>query len=151
MKIKLSHNDQIIEANDSESLLAQLKKNNFAIKSICGGCASCGACIVQIIDGEENLQEPTFEEKQLIGNVFHITKERLACQTYLHGDVTVDITKHLEIGTKKAITVRRTKAESEQIKETRMEERKERNANKPKKLGGGKKPKAFNFKDEEEK
>lgn len=151
MKITLQHNNQVIEANDSDSLLAQLKANGFNIKSTCGGCASCGQCTVVIKEGESHLQEPTFEEKQLIGNVFHITKERLACQTYLSGDVTIDISAHLEAKTKKkAVTVRRTREEADKVVEDRKQASKEKRDNAPKRLGGGKKAKAFTFIDDSE-
>lgn len=151
MKITLAHNDQVIEANDSDSLFIQLKRAGLAIKSTCGGCASCGQCVIVVEAGKENLQEATFEEKQLLGNVFHITKERLSCQTYLNGDVTIDISRHLEQEQKsKTTVVRRTKEQALAVKEERIQKRKEINENRPKRLGGGKRPRAFNFQNESE-
>lgn len=150
MKITLSHNDQVIEANSNDSVLTQLKAAGLSIKSTCGGCASCGQCTVVIKKGDSHLQEPTFEEKQLIGNVFHITKERLACQTYLSGDVTIDISSHLEKKKKKVVTVRRSREEADQVLEERKAASKEKRDTKPKRLGGGKKAKAFNFVDDNE-
>lgn len=150
MKITLEHNGHEIEANDSDSLFAQLKAADINVKSTCGGCASCGQCVVVIKEGESNLQEINFEEKQLLGNVFHITKERLACQTYLTGDVTIDISAHLSAAPKKAKVVRRTREEADQVVEDRKQAAKEKRESKPKRLGGGKKPKAFTFKTEEE-
>lgn len=151
MKITLQHNQQVIEANDTDSLLTQLKANGLNIKSTCGGCASCGQCMVVIKEGESHIQEPTFEEKQLIGNVFHITKERLACQTYISGDVTIDISTHLEAANKKkATTVRRTREEADKVVEDRKQASKEKRETMPKRLGGGKKAKAFSFQDESE-
>jgi len=29
-----------------------------------------------------------------LGNVFHITRQRLSCQTYISGDVTLDVSHH---------------------------------------------------------
>ena len=81
MKISFTHNDEVIDGNSTDSLLTILKAAGKSIKSTCGGCASCGQCVVVLEDGDKNVSEPNFEEKQLIGNVFHITKERLACQT----------------------------------------------------------------------
>lgn len=151
MKITLEHNAQTIEANDSDSLLTQLKGAGFDIKSTCGGCASCGQCVIVIKDGEANLQDPSFEEKQLIGNVFHITKERLACQTFMTGDITIDISNHLQKERKnKSTVVRRTKEEAQQVVEERKQKAKEKRENAPKRLGGGKRPKAFNFQNESE-
>ena len=141
----------VIEMNGSDSLLEQLKKHDLNIKSACGGCASCGQCMVVITSGSENLNEPSFEEKQLIGNVFHITKERLACQTKVQGAVTVDISIHKDLPSiKPVVTKRRTKEQAENIVTDRREAASEKRKNKTHKLGGGKKPKPFNFSDEEE-
>lgn len=142
---------KVINMNSSDSLLSQLKGSGYDIKSTCGGCASCGHCTVVISTGDENLNEPSFEEKQLIGNVFHITKERLACQTTIIGPVTIDITAHLDtMKPKKATTVRRTRSEADEIVVKRREASIEKRANKTPRQGGGKKPKAFNFNEEDQ-
>lgn len=158
MKITLDHNGQLIEANDSDSLFTQLKAAGFNIKSTCGGCASCGQCVVVIKEGEHNLEPIKFEEKQLLGNVFHITKERLSCQTFLNGDITVDIGAHLELNQfnqinqneQKVKVVRRSKEQAQQVLDERKQKAKEKKENAPKRLGGGKKPKAFSFKEDED-
>ena len=118
---------EIVQMNEKDSLFAQLKENGINVKSTCGGCASCGQCTIVITSGEENLNEPSFEEKQLIGNVFHITKERLSCQTYTTGNITIDISAHLELNShKKQITKRRTKEEAQTVVEKRKEASKEK-------------------------
>ena len=38
----------------------------------------CGTCVIQIVDGCENLSEPTQEEKDFLGD--ETKEERLACQ-----------------------------------------------------------------------
>ena len=142
---------KVVNMNDKGTLLAQLKSSGYGIKSSCGGCASCGDCKVVVTAGDENLNEPSFEEKQLIGNVFHITKERLACQTNITGPVTIDITAHLDtMQPKKATTVRRTRDEATEIVVKRKEASLEKRANKTPRQGGGNKPKAFNFNEEDQ-
>lgn len=150
MKITLEHNGETIEANDSDSLFVQLKAAGHNIKSTCGGCASCGQCVIIIKEGESHLQEPSFEEKQLLGNVFHITKERLSCQTYITGDVTIDISSHLATDKKKTTVVRRTREEADKVVEDRKLKAKEKRESRPAKLGGGRRPRAFNFHDDSE-
>ena len=121
--------------------------------------------------GEDNLNTPTFEELKLIGNVYHITKERLACQTKLTGDITIDLSMHNKSSdealllsktkgySKSKSTVRtkvRKKGEVEAVLNERQqgrEERKEKQdswfkhwekgAEQKKRLGGGKRPKEF--------
>jgi len=96
IKVTLDKLHKSFEINEDESLLSLLKRQGFDIKSSCGGCASCGDCVIEIIQGENNLNEISFEEKTLLGNVFHITKERLSCQTKVYGPVTININKHLK-------------------------------------------------------
>ena len=140
--IKVLPGDSQIQVEDGANLRDALTQAGFLIKSTCGGCATCALCVVVVPSGEENLSEITFEEKQLLGNVFHITNERLSCQTNVLGDVTVDISAHLE-KKKPVVTKRRTKEEKEKIIQDRKDNRKER----PAKLGGGKRPKAFSTKE----
>jgi ferredoxin len=42
----------------------------------------CGTCVVEVIEGGENLTEPTQEEKDFLGEQ---DRERLACQCKLKG------------------------------------------------------------------
>lgn len=61
------------------------------IPSTCGGVASCGLCKVKITAGAEHLAPMTKDEIGKLGNVFFITKERLACQAVATGDVTCEV------------------------------------------------------------
>ena len=44
----------------------------------------CGTCVIEVIDGEENLSPQTEEEKDFLGE--GCTDERLACQCKLMKD-----------------------------------------------------------------
>ncbi len=80
---------------EGPSLLEVFQENQIYIKSSCGGHASCSECIVKVLSGKENLNELTTGEKKLLGNVFHITKERLSCQAkILDGSVKIDLSIH---------------------------------------------------------
>ncbi|MER3432168.1 MAG: (2Fe-2S)-binding protein [Leptolyngbya sp. ERB_1_1] len=53
----------------------------------CGGNGQCGTCIVEIVEGMENLSPRTaFEERKLKKK---LTSYRLACQTLVNGAVSV--------------------------------------------------------------
>src|SRR6476620_3773409 len=93
-KCTLWPSGETLELNGEETLLKQLKDQGKKIKSSCGGCATCSDCVVVVKSGEMNLTPQTFEETRLLGNVFHITRERLSCQTKVTGDVTLDISAH---------------------------------------------------------
>lgn len=175
-KVTLWPNGEVLNLNGEETLLTQLKKNGKKIKSSCGGCATCADCVIVVKSGEMNLSHQSFEELRLLGNVFHITKERLSCQTKITGDVTLDISAHEkntftgknessadvrgQKGTKtllkKRETIEKTELESKEKKQDKSNsdwyrhwEKEEDNSGKPKRLGGNKRVKPFNFNDSE--
>jgi 2Fe-2S ferredoxin len=93
-KVTLKPEGKVVEVEEGKNLLEALRAADTYIKSSCGGHATCTDCIIKVVSGEDNLTPPPFEELKLLGNVFHITKERLACQTCITGNVTIDISKH---------------------------------------------------------
>lgn len=132
-----------ITVSDGSNLREELIAAGLTIKSPCGGCASCSQCVITVKDNFDNLSEIGFEEKQILGNVFHITQERLSCQTTVLGDITIDISNHKQASEKPSKVVRRSKEDAEKI----IEERKERFKDKPVRQGGFKRPKSFETKD----
>jgi len=169
-KCTLWPSGEVLALNGEETLLNQLKKAGKKIKSSCGGCATCSDCMIVVKSGEINLTSQTFEELRLLGNVFHITKERLSCQTKVTGDVTLDISAHEKktsgksvisesSGPKSTTTILKKKEEVQKSVRENEEKNREKpsedwyrhwenegdDPSKPKKLGGGKKPRAFNY------
>lgn len=137
-KITLKPINQVIEVDAGKNLLESLRENDIYIKSSCGGVASCSDCICKVMTGEDNLESPPFAELKLLGNVFHITKERLMCQTKIIGDITLDISAHdrdrdevkmrnkmSKNAPKKPVTKVRSREEFNKIKEERFQERSE--------------------------
>jgi ferredoxin len=151
-------------------LLSALREEGIYVKSSCGGYASCSDCLVKVIDGLDNINTPSFEETQMIGNVFHITKERLACQVKVEGEVTIDLSRHDQSADaqklkqknnkfkqKKAPIKKRSKAEVDEILSERQQKREEKEVKRnswekhwtkekdgiKRGTGGGKRPKTF--------
>lgn len=179
-KVSLWPSNEVVEISKDKSLLEGLKEHGIYIKSSCGGCASCSDCIIKVRSGEEGLTTPKFEETRLLGNVYHITKERLSCQAQVIGDVTIDISSHDEKRDQEKIkdktsklysgkTIKRSKEEVESIEAERLAKREERDQKKgphykpwekkedgeqaderPRKQGGWKRPKQFNTDSNEE-
>lgn len=158
---------ETIEIEDGLNLLEALRSNNIYVKSSCGGVASCSDCIIKVISGIDYLNSPSFEEERLLGNVFHITKERLSCQTTISGAVTVDLSKHDKSADEQRRLqktnkfIKRKASEKEAVIEERRKNRKvddswdkhwekNKDPNTAKKLGGGRKPKAFQVKEDED-
>ncbi len=92
--LKTNSEDISIEIANNKSLLEQLQERDIYIRSSCGGFANCSECIVKIVAGEENINKITPGEIKCLGNVFHITKERLSCQLYCSEQATFDISHH---------------------------------------------------------
>lgn len=176
-KVTLRPEGKVVEIEEGQNLLVALRSNDTYIKSSCGGHATCTDCIIKIVSGEDNITPPPFEELKLLGNVFHITKERLACQTMITGPVTIDISKHdkasdearlknktSNFSKKKQVKtslrkesdigkIRRDKEEEQAQFERDQKQKsdewknhweKDKDAEAPKKLAGGKRPKYFN-------
>ncbi|MBT3584495.1 MAG: 2Fe-2S iron-sulfur cluster binding domain-containing protein [Halobacteriovoraceae bacterium] len=93
-KVILLPSKEVLDIPEDKNLLEALREKGIYIRSGCGGFASCSDCKIKVTSGEDATTPPTFEEIQLLGTVFHITKERLACQTKVFGDVTIDISGH---------------------------------------------------------
>jgi 2Fe-2S ferredoxin len=63
-----------------------------AIDTACVGKGTCGLCRVKILEGAAHLTPYGDEERKHLGNVYHLTKVRLACRSKLvGGDVTLQV------------------------------------------------------------
>lgn len=64
------------------------------IETACVGKGTCGLCRVKIVAGAQHLTPYTDEERKHLGNVYHLTKIRLACRSKLvDGDVTIQVVR----------------------------------------------------------
>lgn len=81
----------IAEVNDGENLLEASRRVDAPVQTLCNGIASCIQCRVKIVEGGDNLSKPGSLERDRIGNIFHLTGERMGCQAEVHGDVVVEI------------------------------------------------------------
>jgi ferredoxin len=153
VKVTLWPDAQVVEVEKGAKLMTALKQEGFHINSSCGGCASCSDCVVIVKSGEDNLSAQKFEELKLLGNVFHITKERLSCQAEVLGDITVDISKHADKSVHKAYQEKKSGTVRTKKKEQVLEEQKEREEKRQERFekkqseagqrGGFKRPKTF--------
>jgi ferredoxin len=88
----IKENQEVIAANGA-NLREKALQNGIDLYTLkgklmnCGGYGQCGTCIVEIVEGMENLSEPTdFEQRKLKKKP---SNYRLACQTLVNGAVTV--------------------------------------------------------------
>jgi uncharacterized 2Fe-2S/4Fe-4S cluster protein (DUF4445 family) len=81
-----------VSCEDFESVFAVGQRNGIEIATACVGKATCGLCRVKILDGEAFTTPFNAAEKRHLGNVYFLTKVRLACQTrVVGGDVVVEV------------------------------------------------------------
>lgn len=145
-KVFIEPLNKTIEVEKGSNLREALINSGIEITSPCGGCASCTKCVIIVKSGGESLSDIEFTEKQMIGNVFHLTGERLSCQAKVLGSVHIDISAHIPEPIKKeSKIVHKTRSK---VVEEREERKAERDA-KPPKEGGWYKPKSFKYSDED--
>ncbi len=80
-----------VDCADGESVFEIGRRAGVEISTACVGKATCGLCRVKILDGEAHLTPLNAAEKKHLGNVYFITKTRLACQARVSGDVVVEL------------------------------------------------------------
>ncbi|MBL0220527.1 MAG: (2Fe-2S)-binding protein [Myxococcales bacterium] len=83
----------VAEVHVGSTLFEAGAKVTAGIDTACVGKGTCGLCRVKIVAGAEHLNPFTDEERKHLGNVYHLTKVRLACRSKLTGDVTIQIVR----------------------------------------------------------
>ena len=58
-------------------------KEGAGLSSACVGKGTCGLCRIKIISGEAGLSPYTPVEDKHLGNLYHLTKLRLSCQSVI--------------------------------------------------------------------
>src|SRR6188472_2000955 len=83
----------VVTCADGDSLFDAGAKVAAGIDTACVGKGTCGLCRVRIVAGAEHLTPFSDEERKHLGNVYHITKVRLACRSRVSGDVTIQVVR----------------------------------------------------------
>lgn len=77
------------ECRKNESLLSCARRLGVGISSICGGKGTCHSCKVQVLSG--TVSKPTSNELEAFSSQELKEGWRLACQTYPHSDVKLNV------------------------------------------------------------
>ena len=91
--IKFENENKEVIAADEANLRMKALENGIDLYTFsgkmmnCGGYGQCGTCIVEIVEGMENLSPRTKVEEQKLKK--RPPSYRLACQTLVNGPVTV--------------------------------------------------------------
>lgn len=79
-----------IEVPEGDSLLQAAHGCDAPVHTLCNGIGACVQCKVRVASGMEHLSAPNALEKDRLGNIFHLTQERLACQSRVGGPCRVE-------------------------------------------------------------
>lgn len=91
--IKFLNEDKEVVVAEGANLRYKAMENGIDIYTLvgkmtnCGGYGQCGTCVVEIVEGEENLSPRTAVEERKLRK--RASNCRLACQTIVNGPVTV--------------------------------------------------------------
>jgi ferredoxin len=91
--VKFVNENKEVMATDGANLRIKAMENGVDIYTLigkmtnCGGYGQCGTCVVEITEGMENLSERTQTEDRKLKK--RSPNCRLACQTMVHGSVSV--------------------------------------------------------------
>ncbi len=91
--IKFVKEDKLVDAVDGANLRFKAVENSVDLYTFmgkmmsCGGYGQCGTCIVEIVEGMENLSPRTAVEDRKLKK--KPDTYRLACQTMVNGPVSV--------------------------------------------------------------
>lgn len=83
--LKFRNTDEEVELPDGSKIAESCEEAGVPFACTEG---VCGTCVVEVLEGHENLSSPTQEEKDFLGDDAY--NERLACQcTLKQGQVTL--------------------------------------------------------------
>jgi adenylate cyclase len=77
------------ECDRETALLAASTKAEVPLPHRCGGHARCGTCLVTVVEGAGHLSEMGAAEIRVLRALKANPDQRLACQTWARGDVSV--------------------------------------------------------------
>jgi uncharacterized 2Fe-2S/4Fe-4S cluster protein (DUF4445 family) len=72
-----------------DDLLTALHSAGIDVESVCGGIGSCGKCRIHVLEGKTS--DPTPQEEDYLSHEQLARGERLACQVYPEGDLSIYI------------------------------------------------------------
>ena len=91
VKVSIHHSDGVKEIHLRKGLgLINVQKHWDGLEFDCKK-GDCGICILKLMDGEENLSDPTEVEADFLKAMGALPQERLACQCRVFGPVSFEL------------------------------------------------------------
>jgi ferredoxin len=79
-----------VDVEHGTDLLRASRLCDAPVQTLCNGIGACVQCKVRVVENPDNLSRPDSLEKDKMGNIFHITGERLGCQARVEGPVVIE-------------------------------------------------------------
>jgi ferredoxin len=104
--IKFVKENKEIDASLGSNLRIKAQENNIDLYTLvgkltqCGGYGQCGTCVVDVLEGTENLSPRTAVEEKILRK--RPSTCRLACQTIIQGPATIETKPDKKQSAKKA-------------------------------------------------
>ena len=91
-KVEITTDEKTIEVVDNYAMIDMCEDHD---TSILFGCrdGACGACMIKVIDGAENLTPMQDDEKDFLETMAAEPDERLACQCRVKGDIKIEVSE----------------------------------------------------------
>jgi ferredoxin len=91
-KVKITTDNVSLDVPENYALIDMCEDHD---TSILFGCrdGACGACMVRVIEGAENLTAMKDDERDFLETMAAEENERLACQCRVLGDVTLEVSE----------------------------------------------------------
>lgn len=91
-KVEITTDNKTIDVADGYALIDMCDDHD---TSILFGCrdGACGACMVRVLDGVENLSPMQDDERDFLETMAAEPDERLACQCRVRGDVRLEVSE----------------------------------------------------------
>lgn len=84
-----------LSVNKGSSVYDALLALNYPLSSLCGGSGKCGKCIIQVVDPNSKISNPTDIELKILAKEQVKAGFRLACQTHILGNCRIFLTDAL--------------------------------------------------------
>ena len=82
---------EAVASSPAVSILVLLQRAEVPIRTVCGGRAQCGQCLIQVLEGEERMNRPGPAEVVRLKALEAGPGYRLACQSYLRGEARIRV------------------------------------------------------------
>jgi ferredoxin len=89
--IHVEGREQPVASSPAVSILVLLQRAAVPIRTVCGGRAQCGQCLIQVLQGEERMNRRAAAETVRLKALQAGPGYRLACQSYVRGEARIRI------------------------------------------------------------